>query len=225
MQYIKADWPAPLQVKAYTTTRNSWDGITNPEQLSSLLRLPSEPVWIDQKHTTIAIEANPKNHFKLADAAYTNEFNRVCVVTTADCLPILLYHQEGHSVAAIHAGWRGLANGIIESTVKLLAQPCEHFIAWLGPAIGPSKFEVGKDVFDAFITKHPESQSAFIPHKESKWMANLYSLAKQRLQLQGISRIYGGNYCTYTQEELFFSYRRDGIKTGRMATVIWIENN
>jgi YfiH family protein len=128
-------------------------------------------------------------------------------------------------VAAIHAGWRGLSGGIIETTVQALAQKPEDLLVWLGPAIGPQKFEVGQDVYDAFTLQQPESAEGFTPYKEGKWLADLYELARIRLKRLGIAHIYGGDFCTYTQDDLFFSYRRDKGKTGRMASLIWIDNN
>ena len=225
MNYIEPIWPAPDHVKAYTTVRKGWTGRqaqTENDALETLLALPTAPLWVTQKHTAIAIEATPENKEHIADATFTSQPNRVCVVLTADCLPLLICDQEGTQVAAIHAGWRGLANGVIEATVQALQQPAHNLLVWLGPAIGPQKFEVGRDVYDLFTQTHPESMTAFTPHQEEKWLADLYKLARIRLQKQGISRIYGGNFCTYTQEDLFFSYRRDKGNTGRMASLIWI---
>jgi polyphenol oxidase len=227
MKYIKPDWPAPSPIKAYTTVRTGW-GANNPDymkesrDLESLLSLPEQPIWIKQKHTAIAIEAALKNKEQIADATYTSQCNRICIVLTADCLPILICNQQGTHVAAIHAGWRGLASGIIEATVQALQQPAQELLVWLGPAIGPQKFEVGRDVYDAFTHQSTESATAFTAYTEGKWLADLYALARIRLKWQGISQIYGGHFCTYTQEDLFFSYRRDKGITGRMASLIWV---
>lgn len=244
MNFITPNWPAPKHIKAYTTLRTGWGGrkphhdlnkgnyknddphyVAESENLKKLLHLPDEPIWITQTHSNIAIEALPENKERLADASYTNKANHVCVVLTADCLPILICNQQGTHVAVIHAGWRGLANGIIETTLAALGRDVTGFMVWLGPAIGPSKFEVGKDVYDAFTTQHADTELAFQPHIEGKWHADLYTLAKIRLKKLGISQIYGGEYCTYTQQDLFFSYRRDKGRTGRMASLIWIESN
>lgn len=235
MNYLTPHWPAPASIKAYTTVRNSWGTCTpHHEQTSSsetdqanqhlktLLDLPDSPIWVKQTHSAIALEALPSNQSQVADATYTNKINHVCAVLTADCLPILVCNKQGTHVAAIHAGWRGLAGGIIESTLERLNQPATELLIWLGPAIGPSKFEVGKDVYDAFMNTHAESVSAFIPYRENKWLANLYELAKIRLKLLNITQIFGGDYCTFSQSDLFFSYRRDQGKTGRMASLIWI---
>ncbi|TAK77506.1 MAG: peptidoglycan editing factor PgeF [Gammaproteobacteria bacterium] len=209
--FIQPEWPAPPQIKAYTSLRSGWSDLSFPE----------EPIWVQQTHSTIVIEATPENKEKKADATFTPQANRVCVVVTADCLPVLICNQQATHVAAIHAGWRGLANGIIETTLQAIQQPAEDLLVWLGPAIGPQKFEVGQDVYEAFTLKHAESATAFVPHTEGKWLADLYELARIRLKQQGVSRIYGGNFCTYTQEDLFFSYRRDKGNTGRLASFIW----
>lgn len=229
MNFIKPNWPAPKQIKAYTTLRTSWgDHALDPQSsaseqaLTSLLNLPARPFWIKQTHGTDVVETNQQNIGVEADASYTSQSNHICAVLTADCLPILICNQSGTQVAAIHAGWRGLANGIIEESLKRLNSSGEDLLVWLGPAIGPNKFEVGRDVFDAFTQQHVASASAFTPNANEKWLADLYELAKLRLQLHGIHQIYGGEYCTHTQSDLFFSYRRDG-KTGRMASLIWIE--
>lgn len=229
MNFIRPHWPAPLQIKAYTTVRTHWDkhypSIEKENtDLVTLLQLPEEPLWITQMHSATVLEALAENQKKNADALFTRECNRVCAVLTADCLPILICNKRGTQVAAIHAGWRGLANGIVEATLNALREPPNELLIWLGPAIGPQKFEVGQDVYDAFMTQYTESKTAFSPFKKGKWLADLYALAKMRLKLQGISQVYGGDFCTYTQSDLFFSYRRDGKETGRMASVIWMDS-
>ena len=244
MKYITPDWPAPKNVKAFSTTRLGWgkrrphhqqndgnfsasirDYVVESDKIVSLLGLPSEPLWIHQTHSTIAIEATLENREKNADASFTNQPKHVCAIVTADCLPVLICDKRGTRVAAAHAGWRGLANGIIENTIHQLQIPTSELLVWLGPAIGPEKFEVGRDVHDAFVQKHPESATAFKPHQPEKWLANLYELARLRLALQGVptTGIYGGNHCTFTQDDLFFSYRRDKGHLGRIASVIWFE--
>lgn len=241
MKFIKPEWPAPKNIKAFTTTRHGWGGrkpyhdanrgyITHADansmhenqKLITLLELPDEPIWLTQTHSAIALEATPTNQEKTADASYTQTTKRVCVVQTADCLPLLICNKQGTAIAAIHAGWRGLAGGIIETTLAAMQQPTHDLLVWLGPAIGPQKFEVGKDVLDAFVNRYPDAHPAFKPHTEGKWLANLYELAKLDLQKAGVTQIYGGDYCTYTQDELFFSYRRENGKTGRMASLIWM---
>lgn len=228
MKYIQPTWPAPAKIKAYSTLQNGWyeRDPKSPEarqRLKSLLHLPNEPIWINQTHSTIVLEATLENKDCIADATFTTKPHHICAILTADCLPILLCNQQGTYVAAIHAGWRGLANGIIEKTLNTATCPEDTLMAWLGPAISQQKFEVGKDVYDAFTLLHPEAANAFIPQSGNKWLANLYELAKLRLKLNGVSQIYGGDFCTFTQEDLFLSYRRSQADTARMAHLIWIE--
>lgn len=238
--FISPCWAVPSHIKAVTTTRrggvstkpfdtfNLGDHVgddhiaveKNREILKQTLSLPQDPIWLKQTHSNIAIEAHPENQYKEADASFTDKVNQICVVLTADCLPILLCNKEGTSVAAIHAGWRGLMKGVIESTLKSL--PSSEWLAWLGPAIGPQHFEVGNEVREQFIDSHPEDTHAFVPSKNQRWLANIYTLAKTRLNKLGILKIYGGNYCTYSDSDAFYSYRRDGEKTGRLASLIWI---
>jgi YfiH family protein len=162
-----------------------------------------------------------------ADAAYTTANNAVCAVMTADCLPILLCDAQGTVVAAIHAGWRSLLEGVIEETVKAMKLPPHGLMAWLGPAIGPQAFEVGSEVRDAFMARDRQAGQAFTPVSADKWLGDIYLLAKHRLHQMGIDQLYGGsiseNYCTYSDETRFFSFRRDGA-TGRMATMIWLNS-
>lgn len=223
MKYITPNWPAPSHIHAFTTTKqfNSEKQDLNNE-LKNQFQLPTQPIWLKQIHSDIAIKASSESIGFEADASFTVESNQVCVVQTADCLPILITNLKGSCAAAIHAGWRGLAAGIIEKTLQGLEQKPEDLLIWLGPAIGPSKFEVGKDVYDVFIQKHSSAVKAFRAVGENKWLADLYALAKLRLQLQNIQHIYGGNFCTYSQEDLFFSYRRDRSQTGRMTSLVWI---
>jgi YfiH family protein len=229
MNYLQPNWPAPKQIKAFTTVRDSWgDRESDPKDaasarlLENLFAIPAAPIWLTQTHSTHAVEAITANIGKNADASFTQQKNQVCAVLTADCLPILICNKQGTFAAAIHAGWRGLANGVIEETLKNAPKNFEDLLVWLGPAIGPQKFEVGQDVFDAFVQKHPSSCAAFLPFSKGKWLANLYELARLRLHDLGVTKIYGGEYCTHSQQNLFFSYRRDQGKTGRMASLIWI---
>jgi len=213
--FILPNWPAPSNIKAYTTTR-----------LSELekLHLPSDPIWIQQVHGIEVIEANKHNIGKQADASFSNNKNTVCVVRTADCIPILLCNKQSTTVAAIHAGWRGLANGIIEATIQKLNLAPEDILIWLGPCISVKHFEVGNEVKTIFEKNHPEASQYFTPSvKENHWFANLYGLATMRLNKMGIHQVFGGEYCTYADKDLFYSYRRDGQQTGRMASLIWIE--
>ena len=239
------NWPAPQNIKAYTTLRsggvsaapfdtfnlathvgdNSQHVEKNRDQLKKILNLPADPIWIEQTHSTIVLPALPQNRNKSADATFTNQVNQVCVVLTADCLPILLCDRAGTHVAAIHAGWRGLSNGIIENTLQVMHIPSNNLLAWLGPAIGPNYFEVGNDVRDSFLDFDPSAVTAFKPCTNNRWLADIYQLARLRLQKQDITAIYGGEYCTYSEQDRFFSYRRDQQKTGRIATLIWISDS
>ena len=155
-----------------------------------------------------------------ADAAFTSVKNKVCVVMTADCLPMLICNQQGTQVAAAHAGWRGLHAGVIEATLEKFSDSPQKLLVWLGPAIGPDAFEVGEEVRNAFLQDMPDANMAFRTNRPGHWLADIYMLARLRLQRYGVESIYGGNFCTYSDRERFYSYRRDG-KTGRMASLIW----
>ena len=239
--WIIPDWPAPSWVKAVSTTR---DGGTsggvyaslnlaehvgddlqavaeNRRLLREILTLPTEPVWLQQVHGRAVVVADSAAAGPVGDAAVSRAAGHVCAVMTADCLPVLLCDRAGTAVAAAHAGWRGLADGVIEATVAALGVPANSLIAWLGPAIGPQAFEVGDEVRAAFIAHDAIAAEAFQSHGD-RWHANLYRLAHQRLAALGVAEVYGGDLCTHTDSTRFFSYRRDGA-TGRMATLIWME--
>ena len=234
------DWPAPENVRALQTTRqggksaapytslNLGDHVGDEplavERNRMLLKplLPSEPVWLKQVHGTAVINAGHTTCWPEGDACISSHPGAVCVVMTADCLPVLLCDEQGSVVGAVHAGWRGLCDDIIESTVRAMNVPPGTLMAWFGPAIGPSAFEVGAEVRTAFIARQREAAAAFIPGISGKWHADIYQLARLRLNTLGVTHIYGGGLCTYTDHERFFSYRRDGI-TGRMGTFIWLE--
>ncbi len=243
--YIKPTWPAPKNVKAYTTIRTGGVSTTpyasfnfslltgddeknvlaNRNKLRQELNLPEEPFWLKQEHTDIAIciEKNTKPTPVVADASFTQTAGSVCVVTTADCVPILLCDQAGSIVAAIHAGWKGIANGIIANCIKAMNIDPTRLLAWLGPAIGPKAFAVKQDTREIFCKQLSECASAFVKNEnDDAFLANIYSLASIYLKKAGVTKIYGGDYCTFTQKELFFSYRRDGEKSGRMANLIWL---
>jgi hypothetical protein len=237
---IIPDWPAPLNVKALQTTRaggfssapydsfNLGDHVGDAplavERNRMLLNrlLPSEPVWLNQMHGTVVADADRASCLPQADACIARHRASVCVVMTADCLPILLCDTQGSVVAVAHAGWKGLAAGVIEATVKSMDVAPENITAWLGPAISQDAFEVGDEVRAAFAAIQPQASSAFIPGKSGKWFADLYALARLRLNALGITRIYGGGSCTFRERDRYFSYRRDGA-TGRMGTFIWLE--
>lgn len=241
---IVPDWPAPANVKALQTTRlggvsaapydslnlgdhvgDAPEAVARNRQLLSPL-MPSEPVWLNQVHGTVVVNAVAADCRPQADACISMRPAAVCAVMTADCLPVLLCDDSGSAVGAAHAGWRGLCSGVIERTVQAMDAQPQTLMAWLGPAIGPSAFEVGGEVRAAFVARHPQAASAFTPvpavGAEGKFLADIYLLARQRLEALGISRIYGGGLCTYTDSKRFFSYRREGA-TGRMGTFIWLD--
>lgn len=191
----------------------------NRTHLMEALNLPVSPVWLRQVHGARAVDA--MHGSCEADAAYTGQPGVVCAVLTADCLPLLLCNAAGTRVAAVHAGWRGLAAGVIETALAAMG-PGADLLAWLGPAIGPGAFEVGNEVRDIFIAHDARAQNAFRPLPNGRWLADIYQLARLRLAAHGVARIYGGHACTYSDKTRFYSYRRDGI-TGRMATLIWLD--
>jgi len=239
--WIAPDWPVSSGVRAFVTTRNG--GVSAGPYASLNLsfrvgddpvsvarnrqcvraRLPSDPKWLQQVHGTTVVDAAEIEHEPAADAAFTHTPRIVCTVQIADCMPILLCDLAGTTVAVAHAGWRGLALGVIERTVQAMRCPAATLVAWLGPAIGPKAFEVGEDVLQAFMRTDPQSSSAFTPLREGKWMANLFALARQRLAAIGINRVHGGGVCTYEDPTRFFSHRRDRV-TGRQGAFIWLEN-
>lgn len=240
-QFILPDWPAPRNIRAATTTRAG--GVSrapyqslnlaahvgddspavseNRARLRHALQLPAEPLWLKQVHGITVINAGLRNGEPEADGSYAVGSGAVCAVLTADCLPVLLCDRAGTKVAALHAGWRGLANGVIERGVAALQTPGTELLAWLGPAIGPAAFEVGQEVQAAFTAHDPAAAAAFRPHRDGKYLADIYALARQRLAGLGVTSVYGGRFCTLTDRERFYSYRRDGV-TGRMATLIWL---
>ncbi len=256
LRLITPQWPVPSSIKSLVTTRVN--GFSQPPFTSfnlashihdspknvSLNRdkleqlLPSQSLWLNQVHSLeiVAydklIQANHDGRSIAADGIFSQKKNQVCSILTADCLPILFCSKNGKIVAAIHAGWRGLAKGIIDQTIQKLCQKSDltpnDFLTWLGPAISKKYFEVGSEVRQAFIHKNADYDAAFILHKnnasiskQNKYMADIYQLASINLQHRGITEIYGGNFCTYDDKDNFFSYRRD-TTTGRMATLIWI---
>jgi YfiH family protein len=243
LNLIKPNWPVPVNVQALQTTRvggvsavpfNSFnlaahvnDNALAVAQNRQLLTpyLPSEPVWVNQVHGVEVIDAAKSPCSQNADGAFTTKKNVVCVTMTADCLPVLLCDQKGTVVAAAHAGWRGLCDGVIEETVKKMQVPAGEVLAWLGPAIGPTAFEVGNEVRDAFIRHDIKAEQAFVSLSADKLLCNLYLIAKQRLQTIGVTQVYGASvnedFCTYTDAARFFSFRRDQV-TGRMASLIWL---
>ncbi|WP_019882141.1 MULTISPECIES: peptidoglycan editing factor PgeF [unclassified Methylophilus] len=239
LAFITPDWPAPANVKALQTTRNG--GVSmgvyaslnlgdhvkdQPQHVAANRQLlsaymPSEPVWLNQVHGVRVIDAALSSCLESADASFSSRKQVVCVTMTADCLPVLLCDQAGTAVAAIHAGWRSLCDGVIEATIAAMPVPANQLMAWLGPAIGPEAFEVGGEVRAQFMAQDTQAESAF-KAKGDKWLGDLYTIAGQRLQTLGVTQVYGGGRCTYSEPETFFSFRRDG-DTGRMGSFIWLE--
>jgi hypothetical protein len=195
----------------------------NHERLREAAGLPAEPCWLRQVHGSTAVRAMPGAPAPEADAAWTDAPGTVCAVLTADCLPVVIADPDGRCVAVAHAGWRGLAAGVVEAAVAALPVDPGALRAWLGPAIGPGAFEVGPEVRDAFLASDPAAADAFHAARGGRWLANLYLLARQRLCRAGLGRIDGGGLCTYRDRHRFFSHRRDGPATGRTATIAWLE--
>lgn len=195
----------------------------NRARLCSELNLPAEPVWLEQVHGNTVVDAASVKGLPQADAAYTTEKGVVCAVLTADCLPVLFAARDGRAVAAAHAGWRGLAGGVLEATVDRLVNDCAcqpaDIFAWMGPAIGPTAFEVGEEVLTAFSRIDSCLEVAFTAGRPGHWLADIYSLARTLLKRCGVTEVSGGGRCTYTEEALFYSYRR-APRTGRMASMI-----
>ena len=237
---IQPNWPAPANVKSLQTTRlggvsaKPYDSLNlglhvgdDPVRVNYNRQLlapfmSSEPVWLEQVHGTAVANVDAADCRVQVDVCIARQRGSVCVVMTADCLPVLLCDEAGTVVGAAHAGWKGLAAGVIETTVKAMDVAPQKLMAWLGPAIGPEAFEVGSEVRAAFVAHQAQASEAFIAHgDQGKYRADIYLLARQRLRALGIANINGGNFCTYHQRDKFFSYRRDGV-TGRMGTFIWL---
>ncbi|AUV03692.1 purine nucleoside phosphorylase YfiH [Phytobacter ursingii] len=238
---IVPDWPLPPGVVACSSTRIGgvslppYDSLNlgahcgddlvhveeNRKRMFAAGQLPSKPVWLEQVHGKDVLKLTGEPYVsKRADASYSNTPGTVCAVMTADCLPVLFCNRDGTEVAAAHAGWRGLCAGVLEETVACFADKPENILAWLGPAIGPDAFEVGPEVRDAFMAVEAIADRAFRPAGE-KYYADIYALARQRLTSVGVTQVFGGEHCTFSQKGDFFSYRRDK-NTGRMASFIWL---
>ena len=238
---ILPDWPAPVTVRAVSTTRlggvslppyaelnlashvgDQPDHVAeNRRRLARIAGLPNEPAWLEQVHGAVVVAAETVHSPVAADAAWTSQINLPCVVMTADCLPVLLCDRSGTVVAAVHAGWRGLAGGVVIAAVRQLGKPPQELLAWLGPAIGPAAFEVGEEVRAAFLALDAGNVVDFRPSPAGRWLADLYELTRRQLRSLGVTRIYGGDCCTFSDPAHFFSYRREQ-RTGRMASLIWL---
>lgn len=244
--WIEADWPAPPGIRAITTRRfgagvskapfdrfnlglRSGDDVDavaeNRRLLVDALALPSAPRWLQQVHGVDVARfdaASSHAHEPQADASVTDAPGEVLAILTADCLPVVFAAQDGSEIAAAHAGWRGLADGVLESTVAAMQGPPPEIIVWLGPAAGPQAYEIGAEVRDAFVSHDRQADAAFVATRPGHWKVDLYALARQRLAKVGIdpSHIHGGGRCTISEADDFFSHRRDG-RSGRIATLVW----
>lgn len=237
-------WPAPQRVRALQTLRTGggspapWDSFNlgdhvgddltrvaaNRAELRSLL--PAEPCWLKQVHGTCVVDAASigRNALLEADAAFSRQAKTVCVVMTADCLPVLFCDRSGTVVAAAHAGWRGLLAGVLEATIEAMQVAPGELLAWFGPAIGGQRFEVGAEVRQLFVDHDDSVAGAFSACAGDKWLADLCRIARHRLAACGLAAVYGGDACTFNDTARYFSYRRDGV-TGRMASLIWLSSD
>ena len=242
IECIVPAWPAPARVRAVVTTRGGgvsrppWDSLNladhvgddpadvaeNRRRLRAHLALPAEPTWLQQVHGCDVVDADGGAIRCPADAAVAEHAGTVCAVLTADCLPVLFCDCAATVVGVAHAGWRGLAAGVLERTIVRLGRPAHDLLVWLGPAIGPGAFEVGDDVRSAFVGHDREAVGCFRPGAGGRWLADLYGLARLRLRSAGVHAVHGGGVCTFSDATRFYSYRRDGA-TGRMASLLWLE--
>ncbi|MEO7774600.1 MAG: peptidoglycan editing factor PgeF [Steroidobacteraceae bacterium] len=242
IEIITPDWPVAANVRACSSTRlggvsvapfdslnlgqRSGDAAEavahNVHRFSTAARLPAEPMWLTQVHGTDVAVLDAMPVARDADAAITRRTRTVCAIQSADCLPVLFAARDGSCVGAAHAGWRGLAGGVLENTIAALDVAPHDLLAWLGPAIGPASFEVGEEVRAAFTAQAAIAATAFERNTRARWRCDLYALARQRLTAAGVTQVHGGGLCTYADSRRFYSYRRDG-RTGRMATLIWLD--
>jgi len=209
---IRADWPAPANIVAGTTTR-----------AGGLGELPGEPLWLNQVHGATVLRSDDPTFGggpPDADASISSALNEVIAVRTADCLPVLLCNNSGDEIAAAHCGWRGLAAGVLANTIAAMQAPPAELIAWLGPAISQAAYEVGDEVRAAFVATDEAAAACFESNDRGRWQADLYGLARLQLTAAGVTEIYGGGFCTFEDTDRFYSYRRDGT-TGRMVSYIY----
>ncbi len=238
---IGSDWPRHPRVCAAFTTRSGGESLApydsfnlahhvdddpvavegNRRRLRDAFALKQEPAWLDQVHGTRVARISSPGLRQCADASWTDQQDLACAILSADCLPVLFADAEGRCVAAAHAGWRGLAAGVLESTLSSMPVPPEAITAWLGPAISLAAFEVGGEVRDAFLAQDETLGTAFSPGVGGRWFGDLYAIARARLSAAGVQRVHGGGRCTVSEAQDFFSYRRDG-RCGRMATLVWL---
>ncbi len=245
LDWLIPDWPAPPGVRAVSTTRGGGVSVApfaslnlgdhvgdaplavaeNRRRLRAAAGLPAEPAWLRQVHGIAVADLDEDGAGQTGqpgqDAAVTRRPRRVCAILTADCLPVLLAARDGGAVAAAHAGWRGLAGGVLAATVGALAVPPDELIAWLGPCIGPERYEVGHEVRDAFLVSEPQAAEAFVPNARGRFLADLAHIARLQLARLGVAAVYGAQECTHSDATRYFSHRRDA-RTGRQATLIWL---
>ena len=244
IRWIPADWPVPEHVQAGTTTRiggysrGTYASMNlashvddNPDYvfqnrilIREQLSLPDEPLWLQQIHSNKVINLAKENVNQPADGAYTNKHNQICVVLTADCLPLLLCNTTGTEIAAIHIGWRGFSRNIITSALNAFTAKPQELMAWIGPYISAKHYEVGEEVRTACLKLINDTNTVFRPARPGHWFADMQGLVRQQLQTAGVHEIFGGDNCTYTDYQHFYSYRRDGI-TGRVASFIWMNHH
>ena len=234
------DWPAPARVRAWVSERAGGASagsyatlnlathvgdapervVENRARLAAAAALPAEPVWLEQVHGATVLDLD-RDALAPADGAVTARVGVVCAVLTADCLPVLLADRAGRRVGVAHAGWRGLLNGVLPAAVRALRTAPAELVAWLGPAISAVAYEVGADVRDAYLERAPEAASCFAANERGRWQADLYALARASLGAAGVTDVYGGEFCTFGEDERFFSHRREA-PCGRIATLIWL---
>jgi polyphenol oxidase len=245
LQLIEAEWPAPKNVRAVATTRvggvsvGAYESLNlgshvgddsnavaeNRGRLQTAVGLTYEPRWLNQVHGTAVVEAGEELRQEpapTADASFSRTPGHVCAVLTADCLPVVFCDIDGTRVAAAHAGWRGLAGGVLESALRAMSVAPDRVLAWLGPAIEQDMFEVGPEVREQFVARSADSMHAFALNARGRWQADLYDLARGELARLGVTQVFGGGFRCYADRDRFFSYRRDQT-TGRMATLVWME--